>query len=299
MGGGENYLSIKGPGAMTPRPQRAMLRYHGGKWAIAPWVIGHFPPHKVYVEPFGGAAGILLRKQRSILEVYNDLDDEVVNVFRVMRNKDSAAELDRLLRFTPFSMTEFQSAYEFITDPLEQARRTIIRSFMGFSSDALTRKWITGFRIKGADSRHSIAREWMKYPDYLPTFTERLQGVVIHHMDALDIIHGYDSPETLFYFDPPYLSEVRFSRGKHAANYNHEMNMDDHVQLAAALRDIKGMAIISGYESELYNQLYSGWNKDYKNTKISTIRGGRTRTEVLWLSPKIMTQLNMFQSGEV
>lgn len=121
------------------KPTRPVLRWHGGKWNLAPWIISHFPDHKVYVEPFGGAASVLIRKHRSHAEIYNDLDNEVVNLFRVLRS-DRADELAELLRLTPFAAEEFFTAYETSCDPVERARRTIVRSYMGFGSNAVHRK---------------------------------------------------------------------------------------------------------------------------------------------------------------
>lgn len=107
------------------------MLYHGSKFRLAPWIISHFPEHKNYVEPFGGGGAVMLRKHPSYHEVYNDLKDEVVNVFRVLRDPDQAQELKRKIELTPFSCTEFERSYEANGDgPVEKARKTIVRSFM-------------------------------------------------------------------------------------------------------------------------------------------------------------------------
>mgnify|MGYP000205820787 CR=1 FL=1 len=130
-------------------PSRPVLRWHGGKWLLAPWIIEHFPPHRVYVEPFGGAASVLLRKPRSYGEVYNDLDEDVVNLFRVLRS-DRAGELVEALRLTPFARREFNDAYAPTDNELELARQLIVRSFMGFDSAGHNRdNGRTGFRARG------------------------------------------------------------------------------------------------------------------------------------------------------
>lgn len=118
-------------------PTRPILRYHGGTWILAPWIISHFPAHRVYVEPFGGAASVLLRKERSYGEVYNDLDGEIVNLFRIVR--EQPRKLMRSLAWTPFSRDEYRAAFDISAEPLEMARRTIVRSFMGFGSNAINR----------------------------------------------------------------------------------------------------------------------------------------------------------------
>jgi len=115
---------------------RPLVRYHGGKWKLAPWILSHFPQHRCYVEPFGGGASVLLRKPRSYAEVYNDLSGEIVNLFRVAC--DRGDELVRACELTPFARDEFIETWKPSPDPLEQARRTIARSFMGFGSAAAT-----------------------------------------------------------------------------------------------------------------------------------------------------------------
>lgn len=119
-------------------PRRPALRYHGGKWRLAPWIIDHLPAHRIYVEPLGGAASVLLRKPRSYAEIYNDLDDEVVTFFEVLRDPGQSAELQQRLRLTPFARAEFEAAYEPAGDPVERSRRLLIQSFMGFGSSRRT-----------------------------------------------------------------------------------------------------------------------------------------------------------------
>ena len=127
-----NLLNIPRP-STRPRP---MLRWHGGKWMLAPWIIENMPAHRIYVEPYCGAASVLFRKPRAYSEVINDLDGEVTGLFRVLRDRAAAKELERLLRLTPFARTEFDESYTASLDPVEQARRTIVRSFMGFGSNS-------------------------------------------------------------------------------------------------------------------------------------------------------------------
>lgn len=218
-------------------PRRPILRYHGGKWMLAPWLIARFPPHRVYVEPFGGGASVLLRKPRSYAEVYNDLDGDVVNVFRVLRDPASAAELERLLRLTPFAREEFEATGKGETagpsDPVERARRTIFRSFAGFAIAATNGDFSTGFRANSNRSGTTPAHDWANYPDCANAFTARLSGVVIENKDAIAVMARHDSERTLHYLDPPYAHETRnLQRGN--ASYRHEMSDDDHARLAAA-----------------------------------------------------------------
>jgi DNA adenine methylase len=265
---------------MKPRP---VLRYHGGKWLLAPWIISHFPPHDIYVEPFGGAASVLMRKKRSRVEVYNDLWATVVNVFRVLRDSAKADELAWLLYLTPFARAEYNQTS---TDELpglsdvEAARRTILRSFAGFGSASTNGAHSTGFRAVSAKTAPKAAGNWANYPVQIHGFVERLRGVAIENRPAIDVIRQYDSGDTLFYLDPPYpLCTRNVRRGN--AMYAHEMTDDDHTQLAGALAEIEGMAIISGYDCDLYNGLFRDW------TKVQTehvIDGGNKRLETIWLN---------------
>ena len=165
---------------LVSSPERPMLRYHGGKWLLAPWIIENMPTHKVYVEPFGGAASVLLRKERTYAEIYNDLDGELVNLFRVAR--DNGEALRTALELTPFSRVDFKESYEPTSDPLEQARRTVVRSFMGFGSNSHNKA--TGFRSNSNRSGTTPAHDWRNWPGCFGAIVERLRGVCIENRDA-------------------------------------------------------------------------------------------------------------------
>jgi DNA adenine methylase len=274
-------------------PTRPVLRYHGGKWKLAPWIISQFPPHKVYVEPFGGGASILMRKPRSYSEVYNDVWGIVVNVFRVLRDPEQARELERILRLTPFSRDEFNDCGDIqiskIQDPIERARRTIFRSFASFGSASTNAEYATGFRANSNRSGTTPAHDWAHYPDQVHFFTERLQGVVIENRPAIEVISQHDGPSTLHYIDPPYPHSTRnMQRGNSA--YACEMTDEDHAELAGVLRSVSGMVIISGYRCELYDDLFHEWRRVDHATHAD---GAVDRTESLWFSPNINT-LRMF-----
>lgn len=262
------------------KPARPLVRYHGGKWKLAPWIISHFPAHRCYVEPFGGGGAVLLRKPRSHAEVYNDLDGEIVNLFTVARER--GAELAVLCELTPFARTEFLQSYEPSTDPLEQARRTLIRSFMGFGSAAVSSQ-ITGFRSNSTRSGTTPAHDWMNYPDALRLTIQRLRGVVIENRDAVACMQQHDAPETMHYVDPPYVHSTRSFRTR-APNYRHEMVDQQHEALASSLAGLQGMIIVSGYRCDLYDRLYSGW---HRIDGAAHADGARARVESLWLSPNI------------
>lgn len=262
-------------GCVTPR--RPLVRYHGGKWKLARWIIRHLPPHRVYVEPFGGGASVLLQKPRSYAEVYNDLDGEIVNLFRVARDNGEALAIAAEL--TPFARTEFAQAYKADGDPIEQARRTLIRAFMGFGSAGASGQ-STGFRANSNRSGTTPAHDWMNYPQHLRAVVQRLRGVVIENRDALDVMRQHDGADTLHYVDPPYVHETRHMRERSAV-YRHEMTNQQHRELAAFLLTLRGAVVVSGYRCALYDELFDGWQRI---DAAAHADGARARIESLWLS---------------
>ena len=277
---------------MSAVPTRPVLRYHGGKWILAPWIISHFPAHRVYVEPFGGAASILMRKGRSYAEVYNDLDGEVVNLFRVLREPKTAEHLVELIRLTPFAREEFVGAYEPSDDAIEQARRTVVKSFMGFGSAAVTQKsptlpgagfkTNTGFRSNSNRSGTTPARDWLNLPECIALVCGRLQGVVIENKDGLAVMQTHDTPETLHYVDPPYVHSTRAAKQWRTPQaYKHEMSDEDHERLAFSLHGLAGKVVLSGYDCPLYQTLYKDWRRVEKAAHAD---GARDRTESLWMN---------------
>lgn len=260
-------------------PTRPLLRWHGGKWRLAPWIISHFPPHKVYVEPFGGAGSVLLQKPPAITEVWNDLEGEVVHLFGVLRS--SADELARLVYLTPFSREEYHALYEVTDDPLERARRFLARSFMGMSSKGALRK--SGFDSRvNPDGFTSRLQSLRAMPEELGIIAERFRRVVIENKPAAEVLRQYDGDGVLFYIDPPYLSD-------RANHYTHEMTEADHVALLALLRGLKGMVVLSGYASDLYDSTLSDWERVEIEAMADT---AKPRTEVLWINPKCAAALD-------
>lgn len=163
---------------------RPVLRYHGGKFRLAPRLIEIFPPHRIYTEAFAGGASVLMLKPRCYVEIYNDLDGEVVNVFRVMQNRRQSKALEAVLRLTPYARKEFLLSYKQGRSDVERARRTIVRSFMGFGSDSISRMKATGFRWNSNQSGTTPPSDWSHYPANIARFCDRLQGVVIEQRDA-------------------------------------------------------------------------------------------------------------------
>lgn len=265
-------------------PSRPLVRYHGGKWRLAPWIVGQFPPHRTYVEPFGGGASILLRKPRTYAEIYNDLDGEMVNLFRVAR--DHGPALERVVALTPFSRADFRESFEPTSDPIEQARRTLIRAHMGFGTAASRttasgKPQSTGFRSASTRSGTIPATDWRNMPEVIAAVVNRMRGVVIENRDAAEVMTRHDGDDTLHYVDPPYVHSTRSDRGAGSLHcYRHEMTDAQHEALAGILVTLKGAVIVSGYECDLYRELFRGWDRIEKETHGDA---ARDRTEVLWL----------------
>jgi DNA adenine methylase len=243
---------------------------------LAPWIISNFPAHRIYCEPFGGGASVLMRKPRSYAEIYNDIDGEVVNVFRCLQNKKDCQELERLIRLTPFAREEFEWSYTLGESPVQNARRTIIRAFMGFGSNGHNPNERTGFRANANRSGTTPAHDWLNWPDEMEKFYWRLAGVTIENRAAIEVMAQQDSPQTLHFVDPPYVHCTRGVRN----GYRFEMTDEQHEELREFLKSLTGMVILCGYRNEIYDRL--GWQTVEREAHAD---GARDRIEVLWLNP--------------
>lgn len=224
--------------------------YVGGKTRLAGWITGYLPEHTVYVEPFGGSAAVLLNKPRSNIEVYNDLDRDVVQFFEIVREKPD--QLEEWVRRTPYSeelheqwVQEFYSGYR-PDDPIERAGRFLFLRYTQFSAKYGK---VSGFKRDTARTRVGESSTWKKVPDRVDEVCERLQGVSIQNNDFADVIDHYDGEDTVFYCDPPYL------------NKGDSYLVDDfeHADLADALDGIDGYALVSYTDQP--EGLYQGWNE--------------------------------------
>lgn len=262
--------------------RRPALIYLGGKWKLAPWLLPMFPEHHSYVEPFGGGASVLLRKPRCNVEVYNDLNGDLVHLFRTLRHHTLGPQLVEAVRLTPFSREEFIDAYQPDTDPVERARRLIVRSFMGHGSNSCVSPHLNGFRSKQGE-RVTPARSWAAYPENLALICQRLQGVTLEHRDAFKVIEYYDAPDTLFYVDPPYVESTRSYKLTRAKTYYpHELTDVQHAELGDLLNRVRGMVVVSGYRCELYDRLFAGWTR---KTRRHLAHGSIPTRECVWLNP--------------
>jgi DNA adenine methylase len=254
------------------------IRWLGGKWRIADWIISTFPPHTAYVEAFGGGANVLLQKPPSRLEIYNDLDSDVVNFFTVLRS--IPRKLVEQIELTPFAREELESTGAPSSDSLERARRFFVRCWQSFQPGSGYDK-NPSWRFQKSWARgKSTINEW-NTTDHLWNVAKRLKHVQFENRPALEVIQRFDHPTTLFYIDPPYLASTRSMSAQ--TRYKYELGLKEHRELARVLRNVTGMVVLSGYGSSLYDELYSGWSRIAKTT---TTNGNSVATEFLWLSPR-------------
>ncbi len=257
------------------------------------WIISNFPPgyeKMTYVEPFGGSLAVFFNKKRSVIETVNDLDSRVINLFKVLREQPE--ELARLIKLTPWSRQEYKQSYEMTSDPLEDARRFMVRMWQAIGSKTSD---ITGWRNNIQDLNGNVNQWSTRLPDRLIEVSSRLMHtkdnqVNIENQDAFKLMERYARSYVFIYADPPYVKSTRSNR-----LYKYEMTDDQqHIELLDILKKHPGPVLLSGYDNQIYNDLLDGWHKEYYSAKCE---GGRSRTEVLWMNYQPDNrQLDLFES---
>ena len=265
-------------------PTRPLLRYHGGKWTQRRHILAYMQtPHTVFLSWFAGGGSVEMMKPRVHTEVWNDRWGLVVNLYRVLRNRSQAAELERLLRLTPYARDEWNYVnsldWSTVTDPVELARLMIFRSFSGYGSGSTNPNYSTGFRGSSSRSGFGPSRDWQNYPDQISRFTDRLQGITFENLHYRNLPDKHDTLHTLHYADPPYMLGTRNSNGE---VYAYEMTDADHAEFLTMALRMNGQMIISAYETDLYNDLLTDWTKVQYGAIAD---GGRDRTETLYINP--------------
>ena len=259
---------------------RAIIRYPGSKWSIADWIIGHFPESyekMVYLEPFCGSAAVFFNKMPGAVETINDLDSNIVNLFRVLREHPD--ELKRLLELTPYSREEYNKSYEVCDDPVEKARRFMVRTTQAIGAKTNEK---CGWRNHKTPKIGGTACKWGSITESIDRAVSRLRGdpthlVQIEHMDALRLIQRYNHPDDLIYIDPPYVRSTRRS----GRLYAHEMSDEQHLELLRIINDSQAKIIISGYDSDLYDSALAGWHKDSTTSQTTS---AETVKETIWMN---------------
>lgn len=269
---------------------RPALKYYGGKWNSGHWIIGHFPPHTSYIEPCGGAASVLLQKPASDIEIYNDLDGNVVNYFRVLRDRPD--ELIRKIRLTPWARVEYELSLQPTEDEAERARRFYVKCWQsingGPSPELSSSGWRTGSRV------HHDFDHW----EHLESIVSRFKVVQIENKECAEVILSFDSSESLFYIDPPYPSNTR----THRNNYTQDWDTRKHEEIASLLRQVSGFVVVSGYACDLYRDLYESYGWQRRDKRYQT-NSGSNRLESIWLSPRTANalvtprQIELFRTG--
>lgn len=274
---------------------KAIFRYPGSKWELAPWIISHFPEgyeKMVYLEPFCGSSAVFFNKLPGAVETINDLDSDVVNLFHILREKPD--ELKHVLSMTPYSREEYDLSFIHSEEPLEKARRFMVRTTQAIGAKLGTR---CGWRNHKQPKIGGTACKWVGITDTIDAAAARLRGdtthlVQIEHMDALRLIERYDFPEVLMYVDPPYLLSTR----KSGRLYRYEMKDAEHVRLLETLARSRAKIVLSGYQSDLYNEYLLGW---YTDTAVTHTTSAQKATECLWMnfqpSSQQMTMWNSFE----
>jgi DNA adenine methylase len=263
---------------------RPPVKWHGGKYYLCDDIIRRFPQHNTYVEPFGGAASVLLNKPPAAVEVYNDVDGRITNLFEVLR--DHGEEFLRRITLTPYSEREFNDLKTgelwCQSDKIERARRDFVcwRLSLGGRGESFS---FTAHRVRRGMA-DVVSGYLSAIDEQLPRIIDRIRGVQIVCRPALEVISYWDGDETLFYCDPPYVHETRHENSRDV--YGSEMNTIDHRDLAEVLRACKGRVVLSGYPSALYEELYAGWRTlsfDIAN-HASGARRKLRKQEMLWFN---------------
>lgn len=260
----------------------ALLRYYGGKARLATKLVPILEaiPHECFVTVYGGGAPELLQKRPSFHDVYNDIYDEVFNLFNVLRGP-MAGELIRQIELTPYSRSEVVKARTIGGDPIERARRYLVISGQAIGICQKRRK-TASFRTWHRRDRRSRTpmHEWSGYPGRMRRVVERLKSVALECLDAIKVIDIYDGPKTLFFLDPPYLREIRTDYN----NYAHEMSIEDHERLLGRIQHIEGCAVITSYPNELYDRRLQDWGS-FDIQSHAGVKERLPRIERVYLSP--------------
>lgn len=274
---------------------KAIFRYPGSKWSLAQWIISFFPEGYekiVYLEPFLGSGAVFFNKRPGTVETINDLNGDVVNLFRVLR--DRPEDLKRVLDLTPYSREEYDLSFDPCEDPLEQARRFIVRTTQAIGA-RLNEK--SGWRNHKQMKIGGTACKWGGITDTIDIAAKRLRGsttnlVQMERMDALRLIERYDSTDVLMYLDPPY---VRSSR-KSGRLYTHEMDDSDQIKMLDLICRSRAKIVLSGYPSELYDTYLSGWRSF---SAVSQTTSGEKATEMLWLNYEPPAEQMKIEDAEI
>lgn len=261
-------------------PIRPPVKWYGGKRYLASRIIEHFPNHRVYLEPFGGGASVLLNKSPVEVETYNDLDLRISRLFRILR--DQGEQFIKKASLIPYSQVEFNAAKEYPAEAkdIDMALCDFVRWRQSFAGRGQSWSFTTG-RARGGMAGDVNA--WWTAIEMLPDIIDRLRRVQIISQNALDAIPRFDHEDGLIYCDPPYVHSTRQVQSRQI--YHGEMTDDDHRKLAQVLSQCKATVVLSGYRSPLYDTLYKSWKRvDFDIANHASGGKAKTReTECVWI----------------
>ena len=260
----------------------SVIKYPGSKWSIANWIISHFPSHHSYLEPFFGSGAVLFNKKRSPIETVNDLDEDVVNLFRQIR--ENIERLADTIYWTPYARSEYERAWAAQyteTDPFQRAVDFYVRMMMGRGFRTTGEKVGWKNDVQGREAAYA-AGYWCKTPEMIFEAAERLRKVQIENLPAVDLIRRFNFPNVLIYADPPYVLSTR-----HGKQYRHEMTDEQHEELLDTLSNHRGPVLLSGYDSDLYRDILHDWHREEIPSRAQT---SGARIEVLWMNFEPMAQ---------
>lgn len=276
---------------MVCEKKRPVLKYPGSKWRMADWIISLMPPHKSYLEPFFGSGAVFFNKRPSRIETINDLDGEIVNLFRCVR--EWPEELACAVALTPYSREEYERAWSRFKAGgkacgIEDARLTLVRYWQSHGSTSVYKG---GWKNDRAGREYAYdVRYWRNLPGWVLDAAERLKDAQIEQAPAVELIRRFKHPDVLIYADPPYVVSTR--KGK---QYVVDMVEDrQHIELLEALKEHPGPVILSGYENELYEKHLQGWMKLHKK---ALAEGGAARTETVWLNYEPQIEMEMMNDA--
>lgn len=213
-------------------------------------------PHRAYCEPYGGSGVVLLGKKPSTVEIFNDIDSDVINFFRIIAHPDTFRVFWRRIRFLPLSIELFRQARERMRVEEDQMERAIAWYYVAANSmcSRLGAPPMAA-RVDKGQIEQGMAKTWISRKRRLKLIHKRLEGVFFDCRDAMEVIEDHDNPQTLFYLDPPYVPQTLRSY-----RYRHHMTVEDHMRLVDRLLRLKGAALLSGYQHEVYEPLtQNGW----------------------------------------
>lgn len=259
---------------------RPPIKWYGGKRYLANWIVSHFPEHRIYLEPFGGGASVLLNKPSVDVETYNDIDMRLTRFFRVLR--DQGEEFVRRVSLIPYSQPEFELALEYPVgaSELQKAICDFVRWRQSFAGKGQSWSYTTT-RARGGMAGDVNA--WWTAIDALPQVIQRIRRVQFICQSAFEAIPRFDNEEALIYCDPPYVHGSRCQQS--TSVYHSEMTDIEHRELSHLLKKCKAAIVLSGYESRLYDELYKGWEKVTRDIANHASRGQKKtrQRECLWI----------------